>query len=720
MDINDLTYSQIFIAKFVLTDYYNVYILSNPLQYRNKFISFYVLCKVKDIPHGFTDSAEFVKYLHNRCNNNMSKCAMQEDVLEKIGVIGYCIESTNVNKCTNKRWLNNALLHGSTDTPELKQEFFNLVATNKSYNIPELTQSLFYPQSNIADAIENEIKTFDIILNKNTTYYKTILYVKQLMFTGSEQQSQSLSAPRNISGDRVGCRDYDVLKNMPGMQAINNNLEEIRSADQTVQLINPKGDGECLFCCLAYAFNMDVKLIREKFTDHIFDQIGDIPGWFSMYYRPYVQYYVGDNYDIGALEQRKNMRLSPELEWMGKWINRSKGNDILFSENTRFSEEIRNKYTLESSMLPITPEILQEIIKLEEIEKNSSENRAASIISLFENDIWTEVKQSMRAKMKLTALEMSDLSLTSYIYWGDEMTISNIPYLLNTLPIVFNDDANIKPLGLDSSTSRGLTQYIALYHYMENHYVLYEINNKTLFQVDNIPRSWEEKIIQSGMTATYNLIRNQDGGRGCEYNSEPKLLQSGSNTILMITDKKMEPTLPGLADHEKIDKMNIKKFMGLVKTPNWREKLHHNHKCKFELDGKYWSSPVHFQMAQLFKDRHPLYYNNFSLDSHSKLSQDTALLPGVFTESGRIKSTAVRPKEITVGDVRDLEKELSKSTKVMHQLERAVYAKFKQNDKYSKILKETGDATLVGENDGLEVVNDDILMRVREKLNENS
>lgn len=159
--------------------------------------------------------------------------------------------------------------------------------------------------------------------------------------------------------------------------------------------------------------------------------------------------------------------------------------------------------------------------------------------------------------------------------------------------------------------------------------------------------------------------------------------------------------------------------MGLVKTPNWREKLHHKYKCKFELDGKYWASPVHFQMAQLFKASHPLYYNNFSLDSHSKLSQDVALLSGVFSENGKMRSIAVRPKEITMGDVRDLETEMTKSNKAMHQLERAVYAKFKTNDKFRKILELTQGATLVGENDNLEIFSDDILMRVREKLKNN-
>ena len=680
MNVEQLKYNSIDIAKFVGNTFLNTYLVSQPIPYNNITVQFLVLCAFKEQSPLFTESDDLIEYIRETVCTQGTDCVND---LNKIGIIGY-----KSSKQGYIVWLNNAILHGVSDAPDTKMDFYKDVASSNNYQ-QYASRNLLYPKKNIIEALQTDETVYRDIIHKDNEYYRllvdllTNMNVQQESRSGSGSGSSRQMVPQ-IDGSPYGCVNYvkytAAPEASPGSNptdGINELINSINTSENgPVSLINPTGDGECLFCCLAYAFqDTNVSTIRNNYVDEIFNPsyaseeaaaaAANQPPWYTEYLQVYSD----------AINNGKNV--PHYLKWMTAWPT------VSGSSNAYQGYELASQ-----AIEPLDPS--------NPAPYNSSELK--------------ETISIMMTKMKITALDIRrTLKLSSeFVWWGDELVIRNIPKLSLMLPIIINNNGDVLNLMLEPSETRGINQYIILYHQDGIHYMLIEINEKRTIQATEIPEALTRKLVSSNQVGTYNLA---GGGK-----IDTKLLEGLNETVLMITDKKMEPTLPGLAENEKIDKLDIKKFMGLVKTPKWREKLHHNHKCKFELDGKYWSSPVHFQMAQLFKERYPLYYNNFSLDSHTKLSQDTALLAGVFAENGKIKSTVVRPKEITVADVKELENELSKSAKIMHQLERAVYAKFKQNDNYSKILKDTRDAKLVCMNDKAEIVEDDILMRIREKL----
>ena len=154
-------------------------------------------------------------------------------------------------------------------------------------------------------------------------------------------------------------------------------------------------------------------------------------------------------------------------------------------------------------------------------------------------------------------------------------------------------------------------------------------------------------------------------------------------------------------------------FAELDAIKDWRRILSNFAHTPFDLDGHKWLSVEHYFQASKFKDEHPEFYEQFAMDSTTELgkvlSQNPEMAKGAGSETGKYKGKQIRPKEIKIKSNFFTEK----ATDVM---EKALRAKFTQNEEANKVLKATKDAKLVVYAKGIPAEPFIILMKVRKNV----
>jgi len=145
---------------------------------------------------------------------------------------------------------------------------------------------------------------------------------------------------------------------------------------------------------------------------------------------------------------------------------------------------------------------------------------------------------------------------------------------------------------------------------------------------------------------------------------------------------------PGTGVHEELGS-SPKKYTALAKVKDWRKTLSNFYESEFELDGKRWLSVEHFYQGSKFRQRNPQFFNLFSLDSGSEISQD----PCKAKRAGGKTGGGLRPKSVKIDP--------GFFTNNNHVFYRAMVAKFSQNPRLKKILLDTKDAQLLHKTRGI-------------------
>ena len=116
--------------------------------------------------------------------------------------------------------------------------------------------------------------------------------------------------------------------------------------------------------------------------------------------------------------------------------------------------------------------------------------------------------------------------------------------------------------------------------------------------------------------------------------------------------------------------------------------------------------------AQKFKEFYGSFYEQFTLDSNSALSQDPAMARAAGSSSSTYKGERTRPLNVK------LDKKISKEieSKKASIIEPALYAKFSQNEELKTILLETKEAKLTYYIKASCSVCADELMKVRKQI----
>ena len=392
-------------------------------------------------------------------------------------------------------------------------------------------------------------------------------------------------------------------------------------------------------------------------------------------------------------------------------------------------------------------QIKNEIKELKEkIEKNLNNNENKEII--------TRIKQlkvqydKIKTEMEISKENLSDFKFFKNIknvndfknviktcdFWADIWAIETIERLLNIKIIIFssqsyqqNDLLNIIKCGM-SNTSKTIyePEYYIILDHTGNHYKLIGYKNKQIFKFKELPFHIKEMVVNKcmeGEGGLFNLIPEFNRFKMFLHkdhtneiaNIDKEITESelrnlfDEEIVFLIYSKANDKNSPGKSSGEKIPKEKIRDYAQLKNHKDWRRKLDDNWICEFVLDNHKWASVIHYVEGSKYKKENPNFYNQFSLDSQSKISKDPELAKKIGeTKTGIIKGEMLKPKNIN----KDLDFELRKNKEHLQALE----AKFKQNDELKEILLETKRAKLMNyiPKKESEVANN--LMIVREKL----
>ena len=324
-------------------------------------------------------------------------------------------------------------------------------------------------------------------------------------------------------------------------------------------------------------------------------------------------------------------------------------------------------------------------------------------------------------------LENFRKKIRSCEFWADTWSLSTMERVLNIKLILMSSEAydsddkdNVLVCGqLNDIKLQEIgvfnPDYYLIVDFLGDHYKLITYKDKRLLTFNEIPYDLKRLILlkcMEGNEGYYNLIPEfaELKEKYKEYEEKDiEVIQDNSEklfndmTILQVYPKSNDKPLPGKGSGEIIE-ANDKRFAALHKMMNWRKKLSYSWESPFELDEYNWSTVEHYINANKFLSNLD-YYKRFTLESGTEVSKNVEMA----IDAGDSKKSKLRPKDIKVDD----DYEYNKS----NILEKALNAKFLQNDSLAKVLLETKDAKIVHYRRGGDPIVMTELMRVREKLN---
>lgn len=153
-------------------------------------------------------------------------------------------------------------------------------------------------------------------------------------------------------------------------------------------------------------------------------------------------------------------------------------------------------------------------------------------------------------------------------------------------------------------------------------------------------------------------------------------------------------------------------YQELAQIKDWRKKLSNFWMQPFEVDDLTWNSVEHYYQGSKFREGHPEFFQEFSVESGSDISKDPALAKAAGGKTGVSKGKQIRPKNITVDPgffTPENQKEIFQT---------AMLNKFSQNEDLLQALLATGDAYLQHKTRGIPLHRVMVLEEVRSILGE--
>jgi predicted NAD-dependent protein-ADP-ribosyltransferase YbiA (DUF1768 family) len=193
-------------------------------------------------------------------------------------------------------------------------------------------------------------------------------------------------------------------------------------------------------------------------------------------------------------------------------------------------------------------------------------------------------------------------------------------------------------------------------------------------------------------------------------------LNIDEDTVFTFYNKSSGTAKPGKGANEKISQSKIRDYsdLGLKKYSDWRKKLDDEYAGIFTLDNMKWKTVEHYYQGAKFKKHNPHFYNQFSLDdTKSDIAKDVGLAKAAGSQDGFYKKgkkdISIRPNTIHI----DSDFYGARKTE---ERERALYAKFSQNQELKYMLISTKNAVLQHFIPKRKAEKDYLLMKVRAQL----
>jgi len=186
-------------------------------------------------------------------------------------------------------------------------------------------------------------------------------------------------------------------------------------------------------------------------------------------------------------------------------------------------------------------------------------------------------------------------------------------------------------------------------------------------------------------------------------------------------EKSKTKPLPGEGQGERIAEGEIGTYKILEQNPQWRRMLSNFWGASFNLDDRVWASVEHYYQGSKFKKNNLGFYHTFSLTygtTATDLSTNPLMAKIAGGKSGKYVTKVPNAKSITT-ELRDSSIKVDEDFfegRGAKEMEKAMYAKFSQNDTLKKVLLDTKRAKLTHFSRGNKPVVFYDLMRVRERL----
>jgi predicted NAD-dependent protein-ADP-ribosyltransferase YbiA (DUF1768 family) len=309
-------------------------------------------------------------------------------------------------------------------------------------------------------------------------------------------------------------------------------------------------------------------------------------------------------------------------------------------------------------------------------------------------------------------------------YWADDWAIDVLEKELNMKFIIFSekdydedDENNVIRCTLSSQTLSKKDvfepDFYIMTTYSGDHYKLISYLNKWIFTFREIPYDVKTMIVIKCMERNSGLfsyipdfkefkrklgVSSDDEEDDEEDKESINEIKGGgikgidSSVVFTFYEKSNKHHKPGRASNEKIPSEKIHDYTELATKTDWRKKLDDSWPSVFTLDNKKWRTVEHYYQAAKFRKHNPHFYNQFSLDDvSSEIAKDVELAKSAGSQKGVFKrgkkEIPMRPSSVRIDP--DFY-----GTRQKEEREKAIYAKFSQNDELKHILLLTKNATL--------------------------
>lgn len=463
-------------------------------------------------------------------------------------------------------------------------------------------------------------------------------------------------------------------------------------------IIDNRGNGDSIFevVCEAYkklGKKISVSKIRNLLITNLTEEI-------YMYYKQL--YSIIESYNKEQENEiKKNKKILMLMKKRIDTVN-PENKKILLNEATKISNEYKELLNNKNQ----SKELLQQYEYMKNI-NNIDELKEYMKTSEHIPDNWCI--NIIETKMKLKFIFLSE----------DAYKYNDLDSILkcNKLNTILSRNEQIQP------------EYYILTSVddINNNYKLITYKSKSLLQFSEVPYDIKSLIINKCVennASSYYLIKDIQEYKkklklkehiGNEEINEDDLLSRdmyNKDTIFMFYINSNPKAKPGFGSGEKIQYEDMINYIKLNKIKNWRQKLDDDYSAPFFIDNKRWLTVTHYILGSQFKKGFPDFYNDFSLDSKSKIC-DSIEIAHYAGKNFNSKDNEYRNNNIVIDN--DYYGYGNESPFALARNE-ALLAKFTDNLDLKEMLLSTGKAKLNKFSRRKHPETDVMLMRLRKKI----
>ena len=435
--------------------------------------------------------------------------------------------------------------------------------------------------------------------------------------------------------------------------------------DNEFALRDNEGGGDCLFAVIRDALEMigrvvTVEELREKLANAVDEQT----------YLNYAS--ISDS--IAAAESKLELELS-SLSKTHKTLETRAKKDLDLETKTGILKEARR-------------------------------TEAAYERGLAERKLNKELQEEYGFMAKVKTFDDFKAALKSCDFWADTWAITTLERALNVKMVILSEEAfnqgDVDNCLLCGQVNDADLQKIGTFRpdvyiitsFGQSHYRLVTFKRRGAFTFAELPSDVKELIISKCMekgAGPFSIIPEFKSMKS--LTTEDKVTSPISEkketdgVVFQLYDKSNAAAHPGKGAGEKIPVERRKDFALLHKKKNWRRKLDNSWIAPFDLDGKTWASVDHFVEAQRFSKSSPEFFEEFTAQSGSKLSQSSAMARAA-GKNGKVGGKKILPKGV-------LPDPTITSAALQDARVRAADAKFKTHSDLAELLSLTKNARLM-------------------------